>query len=449
MSHRHISALFLLVIAPSFIAGCSSSTSTEGPPPSGVVRTDPQYLDPPLDEAFIRYLIDSSTSQPQSIAEKGHDRIQWIADTAVDMAKYAMSLVTEDSAKHIPYVWGGKQLAQPSEWASPPDTNKKGCTARIGLDCSGFVGLVLAHFGFRPDLPEVSVAGLLNSNAWAKIKNRGYQVLYFGSPKARDLLPGDILIFTDDVGNLVHTGIFYSQTAKFGTGTQPGFVNSTGHSSCWRNYAEEANNHLTGVVLSPFGPKTEARTFFAIRIVASEHVRFAFNGNEYINHTVTSVASVILDTANMQLNGFGYDDSNSTSKNAAVHFIAVGVNGKGTFEIPPGDRDSITYSEFYAIPTSQTFNGDSIDYYVTPPPKWWHGGTVPEPGGQLMVTSFAHDTTYGTIAGNFTMRGNAYWSRTEDSVYYVDSLQVKWPVTRYYFDSKEVKGSFEGILGLQ
>jgi hypothetical protein len=364
------------------------------------------------------------------------------------MANYAESFVSSDSAKHIPYVWGGKQLNQPTEWSTPPSANQNGCSARIGLDCSGFVGLVLNHFGVRPNVAEVSVEGLVNIDNWQHVKSEGHDVLYFLSPKAENLLPGDILIFMDNVGNLVHTGIFYSQQAKFPSGTQPGFINSIGHSKCADNYAQEANGKLTGVVLSPFGPMTQARTFAAIRFTAPLYARFTIDGRDYVDNPAGT-----LDTTSHDFSLYAsiYDSSKKVSANFT--FRAVGVTGKGTYTIPEISYDSSNkFSEFSAVSDSVLSNSDSLRFYATTPPHWWGGSNPPATGGQLKIESLARgdgDGYFGTVAGTFSFKGNAFWYRYEDSTYYQDTVKVTTRVQKYYVRQQQVTGRFEGRMVLE
>jgi cell wall-associated NlpC family hydrolase len=444
---------FFILLALGFVAailpsGCKSPAPVETSG-TGVIRTDPQYLDPEIDSAFLTYLLNNSTSIPQNAMHQGHNQIQWLPDSSDAMANYAESFVSDDSATHIPYVWGGKQIDQPTEWSTYPHpaaaSNQNGCSARIGLDCSGFVGLVLKHFGVRPNVAEVSVAGLVNSENWKNVKKAGYDLIYFGHPKVENLLPGDILIFTDNVGNLVHTGIFYSQHAKFASGTQPGFINSTGHIKCSANYALEAQGKLTGVMLSPFGPITEARTLFAIRITR-EYVRFTIDGRDYEDFHNTNT-SALLDTTS---HDFSFSAASDTSGvHAYLRVRAVGVTGKGTYTIPEMSYDSVLkYSNFRAIPDSLS-NYDSVWYFATTPPSWWQGSNPPATGGQLKIETLAHDNNGGTAAGTFSLKGNAYWYRYEDSTYYQDSLKFTTQVKKYYVRQREVKGRFEGYMWLQ
>lgn len=435
--------LTFIAIAATLAHGCSSSTSTVEQ--SGNYVTPTSALDVEMPADMLQHLIDSSTTNIGGAYQKGGHPIQWLGDSSSNMVTYAKSLV---NGTHIPYVWGGKHIDKPTEWASP---NKAGqCAARVGLDCSGFVSLVLAHAGFKLAANEVNVYGLVNSVNWEPVRKRGYEVTYFIEPQVKDLLPGDILIFQDSIGRLVHTGMFWDQKASLPTGVSPAFFNAMGHAKCADTYEQEAAGKQSGVVATALGPYWSSHLLMYIRVYNRNFMKFKILGNEYVNHSSTAPAAPILDTTTNEFLITAYDDSSETAKMAALIIHAENVTGKGTFTIPERTQDSIGYSEIYVIPKHDSiFNADSISYYVTPPPKWWHGDNPPATGGQIKVTSFAHDKNYGTIAGTFDFKANAYFSRYEDSTYYIDTAKYTTTVKRYYVNPTRVTGSFEGLMGLQ
>lgn len=439
----YLCPLTLIVIPAILLNGCSASTSTVEE--TGNYITPASALDVQMPPDMLQRLIDSSTTAIDGTREKGGHQIQWLSDSVNTMVAYAKSLV---NGTHIPYVWGGKHIDNPTEWASP---NKAGqCAARVGLDCSGYVSLVLEHSGMKLAAKEINVYGLVNSENWEPVRKRGYYITYFIEPKVKDLLPGDILIFQDFSGNLVHTGIFWSQKASLPTGVSPAFFNAMGHAVCAETYQQENSGEPSGVVATPLGPYWSARLFMYIRITNQPYIRFKLYGDDYVNHSSTAAASLILDTTANEFVFTAYDDSSATAKVAAIILHAENVTGNGTFTIPERTQDSIGYSQLYVIPKHDSiFNADSVTYFLTPPPKSWHGDNPPGTGGQLKVTSFAHDKNYGTIAGTFDMKANAYFSRLEDSTYYIDTAKYTTTIRRYYVNQAHVTGSFEGLMGLQ
>jgi cell wall-associated NlpC family hydrolase len=84
----------------------------------------------------------------------------------------------------IPYRWGGK-------------------LRKTGLDCSGFVQMVLAKIGVMPAAPAMSSAGQFDWFRTRDLIHKGYDDL---------MLPGNILFWGNDSG-IHHVSFFFGRSA--------------------------------------------------------------------------------------------------------------------------------------------------------------------------------------------------------------------------------------------
>jgi hypothetical protein len=129
-------------------------------------------------------------------------------------------------------------------------------------------------------------------------------------------------------------------------------------------------------------------------------------------------------------------------------FYADEVTGVGTFPIKERHPDSNRVSWFLYTGPAHDYP-DSLQLYASSPPSWWHGGAVLPTGGEVKITRLDRGPYYSTMAGTFTFIGNSYYSRIEDSTYMIDTVTYTDQVTKYYYQQKEVKGSFSGLVGFR
>jgi cell wall-associated NlpC family hydrolase len=240
-----------------------SNTSPTSPPNSNSKNhylAPPSAVDAPADSAMLEQFFDSSYAKPPRM-EQGKYVPASLEDSVTRLVQFAISKVTDDSALHIPYVWGGKRLDKEDEWVRPPMHNDT-CPARVGLDCSGFIQYIFEQVGFGRHTPEINAEALSDPSNWEFMTKRGYQIRKTALPSVSSLKPGDVLFFKNESGHISHIGLF-TGTAQFGKFKGPAFVSSLGHSDCATNYEKEQNGQLSGVRLSPLG------SFWGSRLVAS------------------------------------------------------------------------------------------------------------------------------------------------------------------------------------
>jgi hypothetical protein len=438
---RHGALLFVLVLLG--VVGCSHSTAV-------VEQSLPYYvtpasaLDPILDDATLHYLLDSSTTVASRIIEKGA-QISSFADSLQHLLDLAADMVTTDSSKHIPYVWGGKHLDKPTKWSQPPNSNSE-CAARIGLDCSGFVQYIFEKAGFGRQAPELNVASLARVENWDFIAKRGYRVLSLLNPKPSDLIPGDVLIFGTGGGN--HTGIFWKQDAHLPTGVSPAFINSMGQPSCDSCYDREAHHKPIGVVFTPLGPKMTAQLVSAIRILPSNTLTFGIPSHQYAGDFRVGEAPFVFDSTLKTLTASAFDDTTYIINPQAMSFLffqAEKVTGVGKFKILERSADSADIPKFWYAGDDGTSH-DSTSYQASTPPSWWHGAKPKQTGGEVNILNFSPARERGTIAGTFKFNANTYYERLEDSTYMIDTVKFSLPVWKYYYQQAEVSGRFGGAM---
>lgn len=444
-SFAHLAGCALIML--SALPGCKDPTSPEDSP---YHVTPVSALDPEPTEEMVQHLIDSGTFTIMSIQPKRH-RPQSLEDSIRNLIDFAVSKVSEDSATHIPYVWGGKHVDRPTAWSrSPLDTSKPNvnasCAPRVGLDCSGFVQYCFEQVGFGREAPELNVASLAQTSSWDFIAKRGYYVIPLSSPKVSDLLPGDVLIFSESAGGAggyVHTGIFWSADANINGERTPAFISSAGRSRCDTNYARESRGILTGVVASPLGDYWKPRLVVAIRIT---EWKLTFFADGYMFFGVYGNAGYGYDTLRKKLFFGAADDTNEATSRAGVFVQIENVTDTGTYQILEKDFDSSYTAQFYFAGEDLSYP-DSLLYFAARPPEWWKGAPPPATGGEVKISGFWRGPLFGTVAGTFSFKANSYYSRYEDSTYFQDTVKVTVNVTKYYYQQTEVTGTFAGGMG--
>lgn len=391
-----------------------------------------------------RLLANSSAKLPRAF-EKRH-RTADFEDSMSNLMSIALGMVSDDPAKHIPYVWGGKHLDKPTQWSSPPESNKTGCTARIGLDCSGFVQMVFEKAGFGRGAAELNAASLAKLESWKMLTDRGYFVYLMPKPAISDLLPGDVLFFADG-GSIYHTGIFWQASETINGVTGPAMINSLGKSKCEVNIANEAAGKPTGVMVSVLDADWQNKLYAALRMVGSSYLLFNADGEQFaaVSESTAPVYAVYDTVANI-LRVVGYEADAGTGLPAGLAFEALGVNGPGTFPIPQLNWSDGNTS-MLQLPSLDSPFIDSLQYFATSPPDWWHGVAPPETGGTIKIINWTRSPYVGSINGTFSITMNTYYTRTEDSTFMVDSVSVTEKVTKYYSKTAQISGSVGGLMG--
>ena len=441
---RRILFVSLPILFLAWFAGCRSSTSVD---PPGNYVTPATALDPEPDPEMVRHLLDSGTFHISKAYGKRH-RPASFEDSLQSVIDIAVSKVSTDPATHIPYVWGGKHLDAPTEWASCgclPDSNKH-CEARVGLDCSGFVQYVFEQAGFGRQAPELNCQSMGDLKNWSFIADKGYYVFGLVLPNVSELLPGDVLLFRDGSGRLVHTGIFWSHTANINGAIRPAFINSAGYSSCDTCYARENAGQLTGVVASPLGPYWQGKLLMAVRITdwRIEFSALGINFTGGINQN--GFGSFVLDTTTGQLEIGGSEDTSYVSSHGFVNFVATGVTDTGVFPIPVVEYGADHDGTFWYSGDDNSYP-DSLTFTLTTPPTWWEGAPPDVEPGAVKVSVLSRGQYYGSIMGTFYMKPCAYYSRWEDSTYTIDTTTYTRSVEKFYSKQVEVVGRFSGLLG--
>lgn len=427
------------------IYACSSTAEVD-PPGSEVYVPTKTGLDPELDSAAIEDISRNSTMTIHKAATK-RPIVTSLDDSIRAMLDLAVSMVSSDPAKHIHYVWGGKQLVKPTAWSTPPDTNGT-CAPRFGLDCSGFVQYVFDKSGFGRQALELNAQSLSTPESWKFLSDRGYFALSLDKPSLAELLPGDVLFFTSGSGTaIVHTGVFWTSSASINGQTGPAMINASGYSSCYRNYAREAAGTPSGVIATRLDGLKELKLASAMRFINSNYLDFKAYGNLYFAYGGHLGGFAVLDTLKGSLRVVGCEEQVTSYLPACFGFSVDGISGPGTYPIPQLDPHDSYLTELQ-LPGEESL-ADSLVYFATSPPDWWHGPTPPATGGELKILAMNRSRYVGSITGTFKVKVNSYYTRYEDSTYVIDTTTITTQVVKYYYQSTDVEGKFGGLMAYE
>lgn len=435
--------VFILTVSTCLISSCSLSSEVGEELPYYV--TDPSALDPEGDPAMIDALLKVSSGKIRGVYQKGHSRAS-LDDSMIALIRIAEGMVSDDPAKHIPYVWGGKRIDKPTKWSTPPASNDTGCKERVGLDCSGFVQLLFEKAGFGREASELNAASLSMPDSWDILTKRGYFVTSLWRPKYEDLLPGDVLFFGTE-NSIWHTGIYWSKSASINGNVGHAMINSLGRSRCDSSYARENAGILTGVLASPLGPDWQSKLVSAIRVIGHSYLDFGIDGNVWF--AKEEVGHAVFDSVDQQLLIAGGDEIDST-RYAALLVLHVPnfkiQTGKQSIpEIPYNSSEDRSDFHIYGEDGSVS---DSLLFSTSAPPSNWEGATPPRTGGEIDVQGITKTPGFpiGAITATFNVRMNSYFYRYVDTIYVRDSVQVKDSTLKSFFLSKEVKGKIGGAI---